>query len=140
MTAVGITRTDLAETSKAHLRDAKILRDHGSYDGAVYLCGYAVELALKSRICQTLGWPTFPPLKGDMDKEAGDFKSLFTHKHDTLLWYSGMVQNIKPKYYAEWSIVSDWKPELRYSPVGSSTDLKANQIIEATETLLGVLL
>lgn len=42
MTTVGITRADLAETAKAHLRDAKILRDNGSYDGAVYLCGYAM--------------------------------------------------------------------------------------------------
>lgn len=141
MTTIGITRADLAETAKAHLRDAKILRDNGSYNGAVYLCGYAVELALKSRICQTLDWPTFPPVKNDDNTKAeGDFRGLFTHDPNTLLWFSGMVRNIKPKYLAEWSIVGEWKPDLRYSPVGSTTLVTANERIEATETLLGVLL
>ena len=49
-----ITRRDLTKTARAHLRDAGILYRRGSYDGAAYLYGYAVEIALKARICRTL--------------------------------------------------------------------------------------
>jgi len=34
-------------------------------DGATYLCGYAVEVALKFRICLTLNWPEFPSTGGE---------------------------------------------------------------------------
>jgi hypothetical protein len=30
------------------------------FDGAFYLSGYAVELALKARICRTLKWRATP--------------------------------------------------------------------------------
>lgn len=49
-----IARSDLTSTARAHLADARLLARNGRYDGAVYVCGYAVEIALKARICRTL--------------------------------------------------------------------------------------
>lgn len=58
-----IAITDLHGTAREYLRAAKLLRTRHSYDAAVYLCGYAVEIALKARICRTLKWTTgFPKL------------------------------------------------------------------------------
>ena len=51
-----ITLADLHGTAREYLRAAKLLRTRRSYDAAVYLCGYAVEIALKARICRTLKW------------------------------------------------------------------------------------
>jgi hypothetical protein len=44
-----LTRWNLSETSRARLMDAEVLLQSERYDGAVYVCGYAVEIALKKR-------------------------------------------------------------------------------------------
>jgi hypothetical protein len=36
------------------LIDAEVLLNAKRFDGSVYLCGYAIELGLKKRICETL--------------------------------------------------------------------------------------
>ena len=43
---------ELDGLAAARLEDAKVLLASGRYDGAVYMCGYAVEIALKARICR----------------------------------------------------------------------------------------
>ncbi len=45
--------------AEARLHDAEVLLANGCHDGAAYLCGYAVELALKRRICIKFGWPDY---------------------------------------------------------------------------------
>ena len=54
------TKTELRILAKARLKEAQILFEAKRYDAATYLCGYAMELALKARICQTLGYIHFP--------------------------------------------------------------------------------
>jgi HEPN domain-containing protein len=49
--------------AQARLEDAEALLQSGRYDSAVYLCGYAVELALKARICLNLNWNEYPASK-----------------------------------------------------------------------------
>jgi len=53
-------RTELRTLARARLKDAQILFAATRYDIATYVCGYAVEMALKARICHTLGWTNFP--------------------------------------------------------------------------------
>ena len=81
-----ISTKDLRTIARARLRDAQVLLRSKRFDGAWYLCGYAVELALKARICRTLKWPGFP-------ESAQDFKglqSVKTHDLDILLRFSGV--------------------------------------------------
>ena len=49
------TTTELRALARARLKEAQILFAAKRYDAATYLCGYAVEMALKARICKTLG-------------------------------------------------------------------------------------
>lgn len=70
-----ISTKDLKAIARARLRDAHLLLRAKRFDGAFYLCGYAVELALKARICRTLKWAGFPGERiGDqryaVDKDA----------------------------------------------------------------------
>ena len=94
-----ITTSELLNIARARLRDAQVLVRANRFDGAYYLCGYSVELALKVRICKTLKWSGFP--------EAGqDFKglqSLKTHDLEVLLKLSGVENRIKRKYIASGS-------------------------------------
>lgn len=131
-----IARADLEKTARAHLRDAAILNRNRSYDGAVYLCGYAVEIALKARICQTLRWAGFPSTSAEFQH----VKSVQTHNFEALLLFSGVEARIKPALATDWSILKTWTPEQRYSPVGTQTVADAAAIIAAARALLKVLL
>ena len=130
-----VPRTDLVRRARAHLRDAEILASQQRNDGAVYLCGYAVEIALKARICRTLKWATFPAAAG-----TDRFKSFLIHNLETLLLFSGVEDKIKPALATDWSIVKDWNPEQRYSPVGTQTQSGAEDMIAATRRILRVLI
>lgn len=54
-----INKREIKKIAKARLKDAEVLAASRRYEGAIYLCGYAVELGLKARICLTLKWPGF---------------------------------------------------------------------------------
>jgi len=131
-----IARADLSKTARAHLRDAIILERSRSYDGAVYLCGYAVEIALKARICQTLRWAGFPSTSAEFQY----VKSVQTHNFEALILFSGVEARIKPALATDWSVVKKWTPEQRYSPAGTQTAIEAGGMIAATRVLLKVLL
>jgi len=130
-----ITRSELRKIARERLKDAEALLKAGRYDGATYLGGYVVELALKNRICKTLRWSGFPQTRGEFQS----FQSFKTHDLDVLLSLSGLEDKIKTKYFAEWSAVATWDPEVRYNPIGSASKTDAELLIEAARKLLKVL-
>jgi len=124
-------RVNLWETARARLQDAEMLLRSERYDGAVYVCGYAVEIALKERICRTLDWPEFPSTK----REFEGLQSFKTHDLDVLLHLSGVEQKIKTERWVEWSNVAAWNPEARYNPIGSATAAVADKMIQSAKAL-----
>ena len=130
-----IARTELRKLAQARLKDAEILCQHGRYAGAVYLCGYAVELALKARICHTLKWSEFP----ETPKEMQHYRSFIVHNLDVLLHLSGREEQIKTRHFTAWSIVAKWDPELRYQPIRQTTRQDAVEMLLATATLVRAL-
>lgn len=132
-----IAVADLHRTAREYLRAAKLLRTHKSYDAAVYLCGYAVEIALKARICRTLKWTTGFPQNPSEFQDRGNLK---THDFQALLNFTGVQARIRRICLLEWSIASRWRPEQRYDPAGTKTLSDVNEIIAATQVLLRVLL
>ncbi len=130
-----IARLDLRNIARARLRDAEKLLSARRYDGAVYLCGYAVEIALKARICRALGWSEFPETSRDFE----GYQSLRTHRLDVLLHFSGVEARIKARLMAEWSIVAMWEPETRYRRVGTASMADASDMIPATKSVVAAL-
>ncbi len=127
-----IQTNDIKEIARARLQDADILLSSGRYDGAIYLCGYAIELALKARICQTLKWSGYP----QTNAEFKDYQSFRTHDLDVLLHLTGCEQHIKTKFLAEWSAVAQWNPTARYQPVGTTNETDAKLMISAAKLLV----
>jgi hypothetical protein len=128
------TRSELRKLARARLKDALALFDSRRYHGALYLCGYAIEYALKARICTTLRWTEFPTTAKD------NYRSFITHDLDFLLKLSGREQKIRvPAHLPYWSVVTTWKPEMRYEPLGKVTRAQASDMIRATEYLLEIL-
>lgn len=126
---------DLKATARARLVDAKVLLKGKRADGAVYLCGYAVEMALKARICRTLKWMGFP----ETVAEFKGLQSIKTHDLEILLRLSGVEARIKAKLMPEWSLVLDWNPEKRYKAIGQFTEEQAKDMVAAASKLLGAL-
>jgi hypothetical protein len=127
-----LLRIELLELSRARMYDAQLLFRKGRYDAAAYLCGYAVEFALKARICKHLRWVGYPSTDAEF-KGKRDFK---VHNFNSLLEFTGLASKIRNNCSSEWSIVTDWSPELRYRPIGSSTYQHAQEILEASKVLL----
>ena len=100
------------------------------------MCGYAVELALKARICVTLNWDGFP----DSGAEFHFLHSFRTHDLDVLLHLSGAEKEIKRERNGDWDIVSKWKPEIRYIPLGTDPKLPLPEaMVSAAQRILEVL-
>ncbi|MEO8383412.1 MAG: HEPN domain-containing protein [Acidobacteriota bacterium] len=127
-----ISVADLRRVARARLHDAKALCTTKRYDGARYLAGYAVEIALKARICKTLGWKEFP----ETPKEFEGLVTFKTHKLPLLLRLSGREEVIRREVLVEWSVVAVWDPETRYRPVGSSGRKETELMIVASEAIL----
>ena len=127
-------RTELKKLAISRLKDAEILLKSKRYSGAIYICGYAIELRLKNQICKKLKWADFPP-----GGSFGKYKSLKTHDLDVLLSFTGKEQKVKSSFLAEWSIVSQWNPEIRYNPISSVNKQDSLNMIASTQTLLTIL-
>jgi len=129
-----ISIADLRAISEARLQDAIVLFDNGRFDGAAYLRGYAVELALKARICITLNWDGFPQTRSEFE----NYSSFKTHKLDVLLVLSGQEERIKAERLREWSAVIPWDPEARYK-AGQSDRADVEVMLASVKLLVGTL-
>lgn len=124
-----VTRQQLQELALLRLQEAEALFAAGLFDGCAYLCGYVVELALKARICATLGVNEYPENTSRRLKDA-----FWSHDFDDLKLLAGMEHEFsatRPDLLANWSIASNWDPGRRYEPVGSYNQARARQILDA---------
>ena len=126
---------DLRKLARARLKDAKSLLGAKRFDGAIYIGGYVVEIALKARICRTLKWTEFPESR----KEFESLTTFKTHDLDVLLSLSGREQGVKTDHLAEWSAIGTWDPEVRYRRIGSATKADAELLVSSAEVLLKAL-
>ena len=127
-----ISVAELDNIARARLEDAKTLLKARRFDGATYICGYAVEVALKARICRTLNWPEFPGTSGEFQA----YRSFQTHELDVLLRLSGQEARIKQNYFALWNTVAIWNAESRYNIIGTAQEGDAVAMIQAADALL----
>lgn len=125
------TRMQLQELALLRLQEAEVLFDSGLYDGCAYLCGYVVELALKARICATLGVNVYPE-KGSRLRDA-----MKSHVLDDLGLLAGMGHDLtsaRPDLIANWSFLIEWKPEWRYNQKGSYDRKAAQKLLDAVRS------
>ena len=127
-----LTRNELKQLARMRLREAKVLFNEGFHDGACYLAGYVVELALKARICKILDLIEYP--------QSGEISRAFkTHKYDDLFKLSGLerkfndARGTNSSLHGNWLLLIGWTEEFRYRPIGSSSRKDAENIINALE-------
>ncbi len=84
-----------------------------NFSGAYYLCGYAVECALKACIAKKVQRYEFPDLN--------TVKQSYVHDLTALLRLAGLQRawadecSANPGFELNWNVVKDWKEDARYS-------------------------
>jgi hypothetical protein len=131
-----LLRIELLELARARVSDAKLLYDNKRYDGAAYLSGYAVEFALKARICKQLRWPGYPSEDNEF-RGRGNFR---VHDFDSLLQFTGIATKITTNCTTEWSAMKVWSPDYRYRTIGSATQQDVQRMIASAKILMKKLL
>jgi len=95
------------------------------YDGSVYLAGYAVELALKARICRLLKISEYPQ----------DLTSFKIHSLEQLKTLAGLAAEFSitknKDLFDNWSKAIAWNPEQRYEKAGKYTSATAKVILDS---------
>jgi hypothetical protein len=144
-----ISKKTLRELVDQKPKDAEVLIANRRYASAVYMAGYALELALKLQICKIFKFTQgFPENKAEFITYQNSAKSqpllagTITHirdirNHDLnkLLFYSGVEFQIKLNYLNEWALVLSWDPEMRYK-VQKILKREAVSKVTAIETLI----
>lgn len=123
-----ISKKTLKELIDQKLKDADVLVANRRYATAIYIAGYALELAFKLKICKIFkfaqGFPEnkieFGIYKNNVKSQlllAGaitQIKDIRNHDLNKLLFYSGVEYQIRLHYLNDWNLVVDWNPEMRY--------------------------
>jgi HEPN domain-containing protein len=113
--AQSLRRADCQAISAAKCDDAVLLLANGRYSNAYYLAGYAVEIALKACIARQISAESIPDKNFILDTFKHDFR--------TLIGVAGLSRVLKeaqeadPDFAANWALVSEWKPDVRYEVV-----------------------
>ena len=135
MADVPIYRRDFKVLADLRVEEAHVLLASGKQQGAYYLCGYAVECALKACIARTMRLYRFPPKKEFVYK-------IYSHNLNALVNAAGLdVQldaaiNANQAFAANWNTVKDWNEDSRYKGSGlNGTDLY-NAVTDANNGVL----
>jgi len=139
-----ISYIEIQKIAKTRLKDSRILYDKKRYNGAIYTCGYANELALKAIICKRLKLKGIP----NHSYEFKTIQNIKTHNLEDLLNLlskldksisDGILNNKK----SDWNIVLDWNPEQRYIPIDEKSQKQWKQeakgLIDSTSKILNYL-
>ncbi len=112
---------------KKRLVEAKALLDLNHWEGAYYLAGYAVELALKACIIKML-------LSTDAFPGIGFSKDCYTHDLEKLVGLAKLDRARKSANAANltlernWGIVLEWSEQKRYHEV---SEIEAREVYPA---------
>jgi hypothetical protein len=123
---------DLRSLATDRIEDARVLFDSGRVAGSMYLAGYAIECSLKARICDSLGWEE---LRSD-----GAYRSMKTHDLVFLLSFTGREsQVLSTAHLSYWSLVTKWRPEMRYEHAAATSQSDAEAMLDACSRTMQLL-
>jgi HEPN domain-containing protein len=108
-----VNRADFQELAELHLQHARALLDAKLYSGAYYMCGYAVECALKACICKKTN-------QFDFFVSPDEARSAWSHDFNRLVKVAGLENEMSAARAADaqldlnWKSVENWSPASRY--------------------------
>jgi hypothetical protein len=122
-----VSRADFQQLADVRLGEAKALLDLGMWDGAYYLAGYALEVALKACIIKAvMGTDAF------LEKKFSE--RCYSHKVGELVELAGLQATwttaaaADPVFTGYWGLARDWSEQKRYHRM---TEDEAKRLYEA---------
>jgi hypothetical protein len=115
-----MNRFDLQKMAEERVADAAALLAAERFQAAYYLCGYAIECALKACIAKQIREFDFPDRKLINDS--------YVHNVEKLLKVAGIERLLEEEegrngLFAEnWAMVKDWSEASRYNAAITSTE------------------
>ncbi|MBN8247732.1 MAG: HEPN domain-containing protein [Verrucomicrobia bacterium] len=129
-----MNRYDLQSLARIRLQEAECLMAAGFQDGAYYLCGYAVECALKACIAKQTQAGDFPERNRVNDSYSHDLMKLTVIAGLKPLFEEACRNDKVLERY--WTVAKDWNESSRYESRGA----RAQDLIEAiTDPIHGVM-
>ena len=110
---------EIKDLAELRLKEARTLLANQCPDGAYYLGGYALELALKAAICKN--WDVEDLFAEHNQHPKDSIKVLKVHDLARLLLFSGLIERHKaaqgtsPDFNTNWSNVTKWSESDRYN-------------------------
>jgi HEPN domain-containing protein len=108
-----MNRNDLRRLARIRLKEARALLKAKCFDGAYYLCGYAVECALKACIAKATRRSEFP----DLDRVRGSY----THDLIALVKQAKLETPLQneaasdPDFNRNGAVAAKWSEKARYA-------------------------
>ncbi len=105
-------RSELKKLTDLRLKDAHSLLSGRRYAASYYLAGYAVECGIKVCIAGQFKANTVP--------DRNVVTQFFSHSFEKLIKAAGLERDLNilrrrdAEFEANWNVVNDWKPEMRY--------------------------
>lgn len=124
-----MNRFDLQKMAEERVADAAALLDAGRFQAAYYLCGYAVECALKACIARKVREFDFPDRKLVNDSYVHNLTKLLIVSDIDQLHYEEASNN--RAFARNWGIVKDWSEVSRYDP--EITEAKALGLLSRSD-------
>lgn len=121
------TRAEFQQLSEKRLVEAKALLDLGHWNGAYYLAGYAVELALKACIIKML-------LSTDAFPGNSFSKDCYVHDIEKLVAVAKLesarttANDLSPSLKQNWGTARDWSEQKRYHEI---SEIEARELYAA---------
>jgi hypothetical protein len=109
-----MNRRDFQALALLRLREVQVLLANGMPDGAYYLCGYAVECALKACIARQTQRHDFPP-------DPRMVQGIYTHDLAQLVNRARLTESLSterranPVFDGYWDEVAAWSEASRYN-------------------------
>lgn len=121
-----LNRKKLKELSKIRLIETQTLLRNNNFDGAYYLSGYIIELALKACIARKTTRHEFPDLETVRNSYTHDLKQLLKTASLWVLFERDTRMN--SALQINWNIIKDWSESSRYE---MHTKVEAEDIFSA---------
>jgi hypothetical protein len=128
------TRREFQQLARMRLKDARVLLQGGSVEGAYYLTGLAVECAVKACIAKKTNRHDFPP-------NQNAIKDIYTHDLVKLIGAAKLQPALDTErrknvsFNNKWDVVKDWNINSRYVVSG----LNARDLYRAVAGRNGVM-
>lgn len=107
-----LDRTVLQDLANIRFKEAKLLLDNGMYDGAYYLSGYVIELALKACIAKKTQEYSFPNKAIVNKNHTHVLKDLLKSAELKIQLDNDKIRD--PQLSSYWADVENWSNATRY--------------------------